>query len=431
MPRSKGSKTHEGFVRQLKRGKYQGCITVNGKEIRRILASTNERDALKEWVDVRKGILKKNPPKEIKPERFEKTPFENAIERHFEIERLTRVITSRLEKEYRYNWKRFTDYCTRHGLKWVEEVSEEIADGFIGEMIQEKKRKNETMHKAVAQLHGVLGNVLPRGTKNPFDDKMKITAEDGEGYIHSDLGSTLEKKLIEAAEKYDQTRGKDEGWADLFILAANTGLRLKDCCYFNMKSVNIFDEIPHIVLRPFKSATKKANKHEGPIDCVTIPISLELKKMLERHLMAIVRDGGDLFPKIKKFHKNGNVGVHLQRIFKLAGIDTTQLTRGQDGRLYKTSFHSFRVEVASRLGSAGVPLLMASKILGHGTEVFKRYFRAEIESIAPMFGKAFQLKEEKPIDISTMPSETMEDFNKIVEEWNRQRPEDIHDYEEG
>lgn len=409
MCRSKNSKTHEGFIRKLANGTYQGCITVNGKETRKVLrddkgaAIKEERAAKRAWAILRESILQKNPPANRTPSRVGFTTFEKGWENYINAEKARRDVSAQLEREYHRNWRYFAEYAKKIGLQSMEAVTPEHAKAF--QIERAAKLRGSAVKKFQIHLRRIWKETFRNST--PFDD---FTAKACESYRHANLTDDEVKCLLSAAFQYGlNVYGDPYEWESFFMLAMQTGLRLADCARFDVVK-NLDPDNGIAVVQPRKIANRIKNNRQGDgCNPVRIPIRGQLlERAIESRKKALTVDFGPfpvqfkaetfgdktayLFPKIAELAEKDNgttLNRHISAIFREAAIDTEPYEKS--GQMWKKSFHSLRVYCVSKYGNAGMTIAQATAVFGWSTaSMYAHYFKADDAILAELGKKAFE-----------------------------------------
>lgn len=139
----------------------------------------------------------------------------------------------------------------------------------------------------------------------------------------------------------------DNEWRGLVLVAAHTGLRMKDCS--TLKKSNIVNE--SIIIKPAKS------KRFGKV--ISVPVTVTLAAWIAAQPKDI------LFPTLSTTEKS-TLSMGFKAIMARAGVaDTVTLATGEER---DRSFHSLRHSANSWLANAGVDIGMRQEILGHSSE---------------------------------------------------------------
>ena len=153
-------------------------------------------------------------------------------------------------------------------------------------------------------------------------------------------------------------REKGGDMAYLFEIAAETAMRLSDCCLLTWDMVDLSRRIITFTPRKLKRTGKT----------VQIPMSRAVLDLLSARA-----DGG----------QSGYVCQHMARSYKCNAIWKTMRTiftrAGIPPRSGK-SFHSLRVHAITRMLDGGIPLATVQAIAGHASpEMTQHYYRLDID----------------------------------------------------
>lgn len=372
MARHKSSRNHEGFILKLSNGTFQGCVTINGKGIRRVLkaedgsAIRNATQAKKAWAALRATLV----AEQCKARTVGQTSFEEGLSRYFEAESLKRTLTAKLKNDYTTDWASLADFAQARGVTYMEAFTSSLAKEYLAQ------RSSKLTGGTLVMLKTHLKRIwAATSADTPFTAELKPEVA---SFRHDNLSDAEVEALYKAAAKYDEKR--NEGWELLFRLAAQTGLRLADCIHFDVQD-SLADDFA--LVRPLKIANRiKNNRDAKESPLVKVPLFGTVLEALKRKQQEGVTL---LFPKLC-VRKNINYGVG--KIFHLAGISTEVYERG--GMRLKTSFHSLRVYCVSKYGNAGMSISQAASLFGWRTvQMLFHYFKADYDVIRGMGAKIF------------------------------------------
>ena len=263
-------------------------------------------------------------------------------------------ITIARQKFHKTVLNRFVRYAHNiENIEYTHEVTKEITQKYA-KHLWELKITPKTFNEHIQCLSTIFTKLdsihfLPYG--NPFNKKIITRLENNISDIESHKAIEPDdiKKLIAMAAKYN------EGYRDLFILGANTGMRLKDACLLKWKSV----EKNFIDIELYKTS-KTGNR-------ARIPISKTLQKVFNERRNK--NESKYVLNEIAESYNNYAPGVRTKtkKIFeKVFGKENTQAKKGAHRKVSSSilSFHSFRVTYMSLLASKDVSIRMAMRIMG-------------------------------------------------------------------
>lgn len=176
------------------------------------------------------------------------------------------------------------------------------------------------------------------------------------------------KSLLEVA---------DNEWRGLILVAATAGLRLGDAKSLTWANI----DLPRQVLR-YEQAK---DRRKEPVETILVP-------ELEEYLMALPiidrNPKAPLFPTLSKIAVGGKTGLSLRfrKLMAKAAIhsEVTEVT-GKGRRFHLLGFHSFRGTLISTLANLGVSKEIRMALVGHKSEVHKRYTRFDYETLQKAF----------------------------------------------
>ena len=138
----------------------------------------------------------------------------------------------------------------------------------------------------------------------------------------------------------------DNEWRGLVLLAAHTGIRMKDCS--NLRKSNIVDG--SIIIKPSK--TKRLGK------VISVPVTTALAAWIEAQPQNV------LFPTLNTTNKS-TLSEGFKALMKKAGVSATETL--PTGDIRTRSFHSLRHSANSWMANAGVDVGTRQEILGHSS----------------------------------------------------------------
>lgn len=256
-------------------------------------------------------------------------------------------------KLMRSNFRRFENWCAAQNIEFIESVDNSAALRYHVHLYTEQYAPR-TIKKQIQFLAKVFRCVdalkhLPN--RNPFSPDIVKPSNGPRGSEATHL--PLEPEMLEAVMKAAAEAG--EIWLDLFVVAMQTGMRLKDAALFR------WDMVKH----EFIEFTPEKTMHHG--NQARLPVSPLLASLLARRK----KNNFSIYvnPEIADLYQRGDwVVKRAKEIFELAlGKANTQLDKA--GRQRKRngcirSFHSFRVTFMSLLATKQVPMRDAMTMLG-------------------------------------------------------------------
>ena len=138
----------------------------------------------------------------------------------------------------------------------------------------------------------------------------------------------------------------DDEWRGLVLMAAHTGIRMKDCT--TLRKRNIVDG--NIIIKPAK--TKRLGK------VISVPITTALATWIEAQPKDV------LFPTLNTTNKS-TLSEGFKALMKKAGVSAIETLPTGEERT--RSFHSLRHSANSWMANAGVDVGTRQEILGHSS----------------------------------------------------------------
>lgn len=272
--------------------------------------------------------------------------------------------STRLQEHVRSNFAHFKAWCESKKLKYMDEISNDIAGDYALELWNGNMR-GTTFNRKINLLSNIfrcvsVNHQLPNG--NPFhpDIIKRKPKSDGSESTHM----PLEPHMLDAVMKAAADHGQD--WIDLFTVGASIGARLKDCCLLKWEHVDF--KTGFIEFHPQKTMRTGATAR--------IPISGNLMELLQRRMQN--RTSPYVNPVIAYEYSKKEAYKECKAIFEEAlGKETTLLSkegrrRQRNGCIY--SFHSFRTTLMSWLAAKDCPIRDAMNIFGwESVEMVKLY----------------------------------------------------------
>jgi integrase len=180
--------------------------------------------------------------------------------------------------------------------------------------------------------HAVIHNVL---TKSPADGVKGLPTTD-----------SVKRAPFTPQEARALLAACDNEWRGLILVAAHTGIRMKDCS--SLRKRNVVDG--NIIIKPTKTA--RLDK------VISVPVTATLAAWIEEQPKDL------LFPKLSKSNKS-TLSEKFKAIMKKAEVpDTITLPTGE---IRTRSFHSLRHPANSWLHNSGVDIATRQEILGHSS----------------------------------------------------------------
>lgn len=292
---------------------------------------------------------------------LERTPLAAAFDIWKEHTPAYYANSERYRKMLQVYFLRFMEWCRNKNVIYLEEVNHSVAMRYHAYLYRQKFASG-TLKKQIRLISRVLRTVAT--VKNiPWCDsfaiyKNQITVAANDTTTHL----PLEPEMITAVMQEAINTG--EIWSDLFVVALQTGMRLKDAALLRWDMI----DGDFIEFYPEKTI-KHGNKARLPIS----PLLRQWLASRRRTKSPYVN------PEIAKMYKNGGfVSQRTKNIFERAlGKNATVqsksgMQRQRSGCI--RSFHSFRVTFMSLLAAKQVPIADAMTMLGwESIEMVKLY----------------------------------------------------------
>jgi len=269
--------------------------------------------------------------------------------------------------------ERFSEWCKNHDPKYeyIDEVSNKVAKMYAGHLWGEciTPKTNNDHIKHLSRLFDTMDALYHLPNRNPFNrrnvPRQKTTA-----------GSTASHKAFEPAElEAVISRAAQDGrdMRDLFVIGANTGLRLKDVALLKWEKMK-GDFIKVVPYKTEKSTGKLA----------IIPISSSLKTILDER-KAEKTDDEYVLPAIAQQYlskKNScAVDKRTQAVVEAVMKDKTTVKAGKHRKRNTCvyGFHSLRATFMSLLASKDVSTRDAMRIMAWESPEMIRVYEQELE----------------------------------------------------
>ena len=370
-----------------KKGNYSLRLSIDGKDIWRSTKTANLKEAKKRAEAIVESIkstavlsqreasvhkitkhLAEAAVKQVTGKDSEKLPLVSAYDLWVSLHEEYSDIHRDTQKLHKSALDRFVQYVSdTEKIKYIDEVTPTTAKKYA-KYLWEQKITPKTFNRHVQYLSAVFSTLdsvhfLPY--RNPFSKdivkRRKYREVDIEG--HKAIEPNDINKLINKAVEY----GKD--YRDLFIIGANTGMRLKDACLLQWK--NIEEDFIDIKLYKTSKAGNRAR----------IPISQVLRQVFDnrcvnksKYVLQEIAENYNYCPDtVRKKTK-----LVFESVF---GKENTQTKKGKHRKINSSvlSFHSFRTTFMSLLASKDVSIRMAMRIMGWLSPEMIKVYERELE----------------------------------------------------
>ena len=270
-------------------------------------------------------------------------------------------------KNHLAKFSHFIKWCKSKNILYIEQVSTEVALQYASHL-SEEQYAGSTYNEIVALLSNIfdtLDKIFNTSNRNPFDKRIVPR-------VAPSKLNTVEHKALEPDELHavlKEAAGSGQDILDLFILASQTGMRLKDSalCKFQYEEENFL-----------YFQTKKTGIYARP------PITKLLREMLNRRK----QDNNQseyVIPSIAGAYlkDKSQVSGWCKKVFeRVFGKENTYVESG-NGRRIRTaiySFHSFRSTYMSLLAIRDVSIRDAMYILGWTTQHMVQKYERLLEA---------------------------------------------------
>ena len=371
-----------------KKGNYSLRISIDGRDCWRSTKTTNLKEAKKRAkaiVEALRGAavliqreksvhkvtqeLAEVAVKQVTGKATEKLLLDDVYKSWVALHEDYSDITVTTQEFHKTVLNRFIKYAhNTENIKYINEVTPEIAKKYA-KYLWELKITSKTFNNHIGCLSTIfatLDSTLFLPYRNPFNkDLIKRRKKRGADIeSHKAIEPDDIKKLIDIATEY----GKD--YRDLFILGANTGLRLKDACLLEWEDI----KKDFIDIELYKTS-KTGNR-------ARIPISKTLQKIFDERRNK--SESKYILNKIAEIYNNNapEVSSKTKKIFeKVFGKENTQAKKGKHRKINSSilSFHSFRTTFMSLLASKDVSIRMAKRMMGWLSPEMIKVYERELE----------------------------------------------------
>jgi len=329
------------------------------------LTTKTERSIHKVAQNVSKVVMERLTGKDVK---F--TPVESGNERWMALYRKYYSLSEATKASCKTVWSHFSNWCSDNGIAYLEDVSREAALGY-SKFLWEKGISPKTYNDHIRHLSRVFSTIdaaTPLPCMNPFNKSLvdRIAKSEAQAISHNALEPEMLKSVIDEAAM----AGRD--MRDLFVIGAQTGLRLKDAALLQWESI----DGDFIQLKPFKTRRKQRI-------VARIPISLGVRRILVERKAEHAKSKYVLDSLAKQYLETpSSVSIQTKRVFERAlGKEVTQEKAGSGQRKNAASvysFHSLRTTYMSLLASQDVSIRDAMRIMGWESVEMIRLYEHEL-----------------------------------------------------
>lgn len=290
-----------------------------------------------------------------------------------------RKLSATTIRDNRSQWEKFETWCHGAEIRFVEDVTPEVAETYRQHLIDSELSGNR-INKLVMTCRVMfnLAGIDP----NPFDGLRKRNSKP--------------QRRRELTEEELQTVYQDATGELRTLLAVGlyTGLRLGDAVTVQWEE--FARDLSNLIREPSKTSYKA--------DEIVVPTHADLHAVLAETPKA--DRTGDVMPEFAAIYRDGRsrLAKRIQKHFRNCGIRThkpgTGYVRNADGSIKRTGgnsnkkvhtgkravvevgFHSLRHSFVSICARQGVPLHVVQALCGHGPQIQKIYLHASTSDIS-------------------------------------------------
>jgi integrase len=254
---------------------------------------------------------------------------------------------------YDAEWKRFSKWCAKRGLKDLREIGALEVEDYTRDLARAGLAPR-SYNGHVKFLRAFFRTLRLRAglVDNPFEAAVLME------------GATLSRREL-THEELAKVFAKATGSKRVMIaLGVFTGLRLGDVCRLKWSSIDFGKNI--LTVMPGKTERK------GRI--VAIPLHPTLGQILQA--WRAQTPGPQVFPEefAQYTHDASLVSNAFQDIFNASGITTTEKVPGRKMPRILVSFHSLRHSFVSLAAAAGAPQHVIQALVGHGSPAMTAHY---------------------------------------------------------
>ena len=345
MARSKGAGT------LIKRGKYWQCrIVVDGKPVYRATGTSSKVEAkkiLEEFArpfrdrdDARRlaaleAEIKAKEESSSEADGYADAPLGDLVEKYFKTANAPDV-TGGSRDYYECLLARFTAWLAENepSAKAALDVTRPVAERYLADL---KPAVSASYFNGTLATFRKIWKEFGRLSKHRC---FRENPWDGYRYKTPDVSTKRALTADEIKKLFDACRTPDE--RTLFSIGLYTGLRVGDCATLKWSEIDFARRV--IVRTPIKT------KRHGT--AVTVPMHPDLFAELESRSKSIGEGSEYVLPEDARHYLAYKRCSAAVRVFDRAGLEGA-------------SFHSLRHTFVSAAASAGVPLDVVRKLVGH------------------------------------------------------------------
>jgi len=282
--------------------------------------------------------------------------IKNVFKRWVELDHTFADTIKRTQSFYESVVKRFVNWCQTENILYLDQIDRGFSLRYAKELWETgitAKTYNDHL-KLLSRVFNVIDAATPLPFQNPFDHRIvsrkKKSESQTEGRQPLEPGA-LAKVIKEAANN-----GHD--FRDLFIIGAQTGMRLKDAVLLQWESIQ-GDFIAYIPYKTEKSETE-----------ARVPISPALRQVLDERRKQTGDNEPYVIPVLAAHYLRNDSYIikKSKEIFNRAldGKENTQSGTGKHRQRKASifSFHSFRTTFMSLLAAEDVSTRDAMRMMG-------------------------------------------------------------------
>lgn len=345
MARSKGAGT------LIKRGKYWQCrVVVDGKPVYKATGTSSKVEAkkiLEEFArpfrdrdDARRlaaleAEIKAKEESSSESDGYADAPICDIVEKYFKTANAPDV-TQGTRDYYEHMLARFVSWLAENepSAKEARDVARSVSERYLADL---KPAVSAGYFNGTLAMFRKIWKEFGRLSRHRC---FRENPWDGYRYKTPDVSTKRALTAEEVKKLFDACRTPDE--RTLFSIGLYTGLRVGDCATLKWSEIDFGRRA--IVRTPMKT------KRHGT--AVTVPMHPALFAELETRRKAVGGGSEYVLPEDAKHYLETSSCAAAVRVFRRAGLEGV-------------SFHSLRHTFVSAAASAGVPLDVVRKLVGH------------------------------------------------------------------
>lgn len=263
---------------------------------------------------------------------------------------------------YKSNFNTFVKFAKANGVRYLDDVNENIATSFAKFLTSKQGVSNNTYNKVFTLLSKIFRTLLPKN-HNPFSQIAMKQVE---------KNSRRELTPDEVHSILDETKGTE--YHTLITIGLFTGLRLGDCANLKWSAIDL--TINLLTLIPHKTQNSSSAIVNIPIHPILHQTLLEIPRSESPYVLPTIHNLYEVSPS--RLSKN------ISSIFEKVGIETNHKVNGNKNKSPLATFHSIRHTFTSAIlnSNKNIPVGVAQSLLGHSNaSMTLHYTHTNIESL--------------------------------------------------